>query len=94
MKDDERTYRRKRTVNWGRDPSEHGEVQSQQVPWPDLHRDPEPEEQAASMFTIRLSKRDRERLERVQAKLGTATLNRAIKAMIRSAHWILCPDED
>jgi hypothetical protein len=41
------------------------------------------------MFTVRLSKRDRDLLEGVQAKLGTVTLNRTIKAVIRSAHRLL-----
>jgi hypothetical protein len=55
-------------------------------PWPEFRADPEPREPAASKFTIRLSKRDRKRLEAIRAKLGVATFNQTIQAMIRATY--------
>jgi hypothetical protein len=37
-------------------------------------------------LTVRLNERQRKQLEEIQAVLGTATLNRAVRLMIRAVH--------
>jgi hypothetical protein len=60
--------------------------------WPDFGEEADPKEPAASVFTIRLSRRDRERLEEIQAKLGLATLNQTVQSIIRLAHRVYVED--
>jgi len=76
--------RKRRTQTWG--DLNHIPQRELRPSWPDPRPDPVAEEKATSVFTVRLGKRDRDRLEKVQATLGTPTLNRTIKALIRSAH--------
>jgi hypothetical protein len=64
------------------------------APWPDYHREKEPKEKATSVFTIRLSKRDRDRLGRLQTALGKLTLNETIRAAIRAMCAGYCPYEE
>jgi hypothetical protein len=51
--------------------------------WVDALSEDDPLEAA---LTVRLSKRQREQLDEIKAVLGTATLNRAVRLMIRAVH--------
>jgi hypothetical protein len=51
--------------------------------WVDALAESDPLE---ASLTVRLSKRQREQLDEIKAVLGTATLNRAVRLMIRVVH--------
>lgn len=83
--------RQRRTQSWGNlDHIARHRLGS----WPEFIQEPALEEKAASVFTVRLSKRDRDRLERLRAKLGATTLNGTVRAAIRMADAVYCPEAE